>query len=123
MGQCEHCVILRLCVAVHRVRLDVRFVAQQTVQDMDALVSSTRYEVAKQRNELVRHMVVPNSAVTPIADMVLGHQVLFIQIPFGAICRCVLARSPVSRQFEFVVGINDGDDGLVQGIFGHVLQI
>ncbi len=45
--QAEHRGTLGLCVAMDRVRLDVRFVLDQTVKDIDRLMYTAGNEVAK----------------------------------------------------------------------------
>ena len=70
--QREDRVTLGLGVPVNRVRSNVRFVGHQPVKDVDALIGAAGNEMAEQRDELVRYMVVADTAVPTIADMVLG---------------------------------------------------
>ena len=65
-------------------------------------------------------MVVADASVSAIADVVFGEEVLFIEIPAGAIGGGVLTRSPKSRQREVVIGVDDGRDGFVERIYRDV---
>ncbi|MCY1176778.1 hypothetical protein D9M73_170620 [compost metagenome] len=78
VGQREDRVTLGLGVPVNRVRPDVRFIGHQPVEDVDALIGTAGNEMAEQRDELVRHMVVADAAVAAITNMVLGQEVLLI---------------------------------------------
>src|SRR5258708_9854819 len=61
--QREDRVTLGLGVPVNRVRSNVRFVGHQPVKDVDALIGAAGNEMAEQRDELVRYMVVADTAV------------------------------------------------------------
>jgi hypothetical protein len=50
-------------------------------------VGAAGNEVAEQGDELVGDVVIADAAIATIADVVLGNQVLLVEIPFRAVGR------------------------------------
>jgi hypothetical protein len=84
-GKRKHRVALGLGIAMDGVRPDIRGVGHQPVEDVGALVGAAGNEVAEQRDELVGDMVIADAAIATIADVMLGNQVLLVEVPFCAV--------------------------------------
>ena len=84
------------------------------------LPSSTGAEAREQCNIRVRDQIVANAAVTAIADVPLGEQILRIEIPFRPIGRSGLAQAPQALQRELGIAINNRLDGLVELLLRHM---
>ena len=82
---------LTMGIGVHRVGLDVALVLIERVEDVRAFIGATWDEVAEQGDVKVGNVVVADPAKTAIADVVFRKQVPFVQVPFGSVCRDVLA--------------------------------
>ncbi|MPN41964.1 hypothetical protein SDC9_189519 [bioreactor metagenome] len=91
MGKRKHRVALGLGIAMDGVWPDIRSVGHQPIKDMGALVGAAGNEMAEQRNELVGDMVIADTAIAAVADVVLGNQVLLVEVPFRAVGRGMLA--------------------------------
>src|SRR6266704_6264801 len=72
---------------------------------------------------VVRHMIVPDAPVAPIADVIFRQEILLIHLPFGAISRGMFARSPEPGQVEAVIGMYDEPDCLIQVLAGDMALI
>ena len=120
VGEAEDRGGLPLGVGMDRVRLDVRPVLQQPIQDVDRLPHAARDEVAEQRHVGVRDVIVADAAVPAVADVVLGEQVLLVEVPLHAVRRGVLPRAPELREREAIVRVDQGGDGLVEVLLGDV---
>ena len=73
------------------VRLDIALVLEQPIQDIDGLPDAAWNEMAEEGDVVVGHMVVADAAIAAVANMVLGDEVLLVQIPARSIGRGVLA--------------------------------
>jgi hypothetical protein len=82
---------LSLRIGVENVRLDVAFILEQPVEDVDRLPNAAGDEVAEERDVGIGDVVIADAAIASVADMVLGEQVLFVQVPACAVGRSVLA--------------------------------
>lgn len=102
------------------VRLDIALVFEQAIQDIDGLPDAARNEVAEESDVGVGDMVVTDAAIAAIADMVFRDEVLFVKVPTRPVGGGVFAGTPKARERKVVVCIDDGRDGLVQSILGHV---
>mgnify|MGYP001555713726 CR=1 FL=1 len=114
---------LRVRIAVDHVRLDVRRVLDEPVEDVDGLMHAARDEVAEERDVLVRDVVVADAAITAVADVVFGQQILLVEVPLRAVGRHAAARAPELRQRELVIRVDDFHDRLVEPLLGDVAQI
>lgn len=76
--------------------------------------------MAEQRNILIGYMAVANATITAVTDMVLGQQVLFVEIPLGAVGGSTLARSPKFGKQKTIVGIDDRNDGFLQPVLRNM---
>lgn len=123
IGQAEHRCALRVGVAMQCIGLDVRFVLDQAVENVDRFVHAAWNEMAEERDVHVGHMVIADAAVPAVADVVFGEQILLVHIPLGPVGRHALSRAPVFRQQEFIVGVDDLDDGLFQPLLRDVVQV
>ena len=61
-----------------------------------------------------------DSTVTAVPDMVLGHQILWIQIPFHAVGRGRFAETPQPLQGELGIRIDNRGNGVIQIFLGNV---
>ena len=102
---------------------DIRHIAHQAIENVDTLVGSARYEMAEECDVFVRYVVVANAPIAAVADMVFGQHVLLVEIPLCSICRRVFSGTPICGKFKLIVGIDDGGDRLIQGVFRHVFQV
>jgi hypothetical protein len=60
-----------------------------------------------------------DSTVTAVPDMVLGHQILWIQIPFHAVGRGRFAETPQPLQGELGIRIDNRGNGVIQIFLGR----
>jgi hypothetical protein len=77
---------LSLRVGVKSVRLDVRFILEQAIQDVDSLPYSARDKVTEQSYVGIGNVVVAQSAIASIADVILREEILLVEIPLGPVC-------------------------------------
>ena len=76
---------------------------------------TARRPAAHQRDIVVSHEVVANTAVSShIECVILRHEVLWVQIPFHPIggCRLAGAQKPLERELH--IGIHDRRDCFIQ---------
>jgi hypothetical protein len=78
---------MALGIGVHRGRLDVRSVLEQTLKDVDGFPDATWDEVAEQGDIGVRDVVIGDPAVAAVADRVFGEQAVLGQLVLGPIRR------------------------------------
>ena len=76
---------LALGIGMQRVRANLRAVLQQAVQDIHGFPHPAGNEAAEQGDVGVRDVVVADSTPPAIPNMVLTEQVLFVDVPFGAV--------------------------------------
>lgn len=76
---------LRLGIALDRIGLNVGEVLEQAVEKINRLPDPAGDEVGEQGDVGVGDMIVANAAIPSVADVVLGEQVLLVQIPFCAV--------------------------------------
>ena len=55
-----------------RIRLNIRFVFDQSIENVNGFVNSTRDKVVEKSNIHIRNMIITNSTVTGIANMIFG---------------------------------------------------
>jgi len=123
VGQREYGRVLSLCVGMERVRLNFTLVFEQAIKNVDGFPDATWDEVAEQRDVAIGDVIVADAAVPSVADVVLGQQILFIQIPFRTVGRSALAGTPQSWDRELVIGVNNSGDRLVHFVFRDVALI
>src|SRR5712664_3148481 len=70
--------------------------------------------MAKQQDIRITHMMVCNTPIAAIADMLLDKQILFCQVILGSISGGSFLISPVARQQIAMKVINDIADGCFQ---------
>src|SRR5690348_11819648 len=69
---------LRLGITVQRLRFWFLVLLLKDVENEGPFPDPTGNEVAEASNVIVRHMIIPDAAISPIADMVLGEEILLI---------------------------------------------
>src|SRR5947209_15732805 len=79
---------------MNRVRLNLRLVLHQSINDIDGFPDATCDEVAKQEDVQVAHMMVGDASEPAVADVFLREQVLFRQIVLCPVSGCPLSCSP-----------------------------
>jgi hypothetical protein len=102
------------------IREHIRVVLDQIVQDVVAFPGTAGGEPGEESDVHVRDHVVADSAVAAITQMVLGHEVLSVEVPFGSVRGGMFAETPDLRQGKLVVPVDDRRDRLVQLVFGDV---
>ncbi len=86
MGQSENGCTLALSVGVHNLRVQ-RFIGlRHEIQNVVAFPRAARAESREQRDIIIGNKVVTQAAPVAIANLVLRHEVLGIQIPLRAVC-------------------------------------
>src|SRR5438094_2619988 len=68
-------------------------------------------------------MVIPDSSVPSIPDMIFRQQVMSMHLPLGSIRRGPLAASPTARQIEARVAIDDPCNSRIQFLFADMLVV
>src|SRR5579871_1698983 len=104
---------LRLGVSMHRFWSNRRRLFLKHIENVGAFPDAAWDKMTEQGNVGIRDMVIPNAAITPIADMIFSQQVLFIHLPLGTIGRGTLAGAPVGGQMKPIVGRNDPANRLI----------
>jgi hypothetical protein len=102
-----HGVALALGVGVDRVRLGVRQVAQQALDDVDGLPDAAGDEVREQRDVVVGDVVVGDLAVAAVADVRLGKEVVDQRVDLRAVGRDARPVTPGLDQIELQVRVHD----------------
>ena len=77
--------------------LNVRFVFGQAIENVDGLPGTTRNEMREQRDVGVADVILGHAAITSVANVTLRQQVVFVQVPLGAIGRSPLGIAPIMR--------------------------
>ena len=104
---------LCLRIAMQNVGLNVGFVLGQSVENVDGLPDTAGDEVRKQRDVGIADVVVGHPAIAAVPYVALRKQVVFVQVPLGAVGGSMLGIAPISRQLEPVVGVDGiADRGL-----------
>ncbi len=98
VGEPEYREILRLCIAMHGIRPDIRAVLDEAIEDVDRLIRAARYEATEQCDVFVGHVVVADATVTTVTDVIFGQDVLLVHAPFGAVGRGRPTRAPIAGQ-------------------------
>ena len=73
------------------VRTDVRAVLEQAIEDIDRFPDATGNEATEQGDVGVRDVVVADPTPPAIANVVFTEEVLFVDVPLGAVRRGALA--------------------------------
>jgi hypothetical protein len=105
VGRTEPGRILPLGIGVERVGLDVARILQQPIENGHSSPYTARDGVAGQSNVGVRHVTVANATTAAVADAILREQVLFVEIPLGAVRRRVSSRAPGFWDMELITGV------------------
>lgn len=79
--------------------------------------------MAEERDVGIRDMIIADSPIAAIADVVFGQQVLLVHLPLGAIGGSPFAGAPEGGQMEAIVGGDDRTDGFIQFFFGDMVLI
>ena len=95
-----------MSITVQRVRLNIRLIVQQPIEEIKRLENATGNEMAEQRNVAVRDVVVANAAVAAVANVVFSQQIVLVNILFGAIDRSAFAHAPELRQLKAIVVVD-----------------
>src|SRR5712692_5682426 len=90
---------------------------------MDGFPDTTCNETAKQRDVGVSDMVVPDPTPAPIPNVVFTEEVLFIDVPLGAVRRRPLSGAPQFRQPEPIIAINHVDIGIKEFLLSDMALI
>src|SRR5712692_6571360 len=94
---------LALRLRMERVRTNLRAVFQEAVQDVDRFPDPTGNEAAEQGDVGVGDMIIADATPASVADVVFAQQILFIDIPLGAVRSGSLARAPQFGQSEAII--------------------
>src|SRR5258708_22500389 len=105
---------------MNRVRLNLGLIFLQEVENIVTFQRSACGKTAHEGDVVVRNQVVADAAIAAVADVVFGHQRLWIQIPLHAIGRSRLSKSPEPLEWEPDVGVYDDGDCLIQTGFCNV---
>src|SRR2546421_404414 len=108
---------------MQRLRFWFLILLLKDVENEGPFPDSTRNEVAEAGNVVVRHMIVPNATIPPIADVVLCEEILLIHLPLGSIGRGMFARSPEPGQIKAMIRMNNEPDRLIQILDGDMALI
>src|SRR5260370_7989707 len=76
---------LSLRVGVENVGLDIAFVLEQPIEDVDRFPDTARNEVAEQSNVGIGDMIVADAAIASVTDVLFGEKILFVQVPSRAV--------------------------------------
>src|SRR3984885_14237403 len=84
---------------------------------------AARCPTAHQHDIVVSHEVVANTAVSSISNVILRHDVLWVQIPFHPVGGCRPAGAPKPLERELHIGIHDRCDCFIQEALSDVTLI
>ena len=85
---------LPLGIGMEGIGTNLRPVGQQAIENVDRFPDATGNEAAEQRDVGVGDVVIADPAPAAIAEMVFTEQILFVDVPLGAVGSGALARSP-----------------------------
>ena len=68
-------------------------------------------------------MIVSNTSIPPVPDVILREEILFIHLPLGSISRRMLARAPELGQIKAMIGMDHQSDRLIQVFEGDMALI
>src|SRR5438445_318965 len=68
-------------------------------------------------------MVIPHTTPAAIPDVIFTEQILFVDIPFGAIGGRAFSGAPPFDQFKAIIAIDYADDGIEELLFGDGVVI
>lgn len=105
-AQSEDRLALALGVGMQRVRPDYGTVLHQPVDDVDRFPDAARDESGEQRNVVVGDMVIGNTAVAAIPDVLGADEIVLAQRNMGAIGDCRSAGTPELGQREASIGVD-----------------
>jgi hypothetical protein len=105
---------------VDSVRLHIRLVFDEIVPDVVAFPRAASGEPGEESDVHIRDHVIADPAVTAVAKVVFGHEILGVEVPLSSVGRGMFTKAPDFRQRKLVVPIDDGRDRFVQLIFGDV---
>src|SRR6185312_4953998 len=112
-----------MSITMHCLWPNRRLLFFKHIEDVCPLMYPTRNEAAEQGDIRIRHMVIPNAAVSSIPNVIFCQQVLLIHFPLGSIGGGSFSCSPILGQMEPIVCLCDTTDSLVQLLFGNMMLI
>jgi hypothetical protein len=130
-GQTEDRFALALSIGVERVRLDCGAVPYQPVQDMDGLPDIARDEASEQRNVAVGDVVIGDTAIPAIADVLGADEIVFTQWNMGAIANrndvlisglCFCPDPPAARCLKLREPSGDNSRVYVPGLVASISE-
>src|SRR6266568_2141294 len=95
MRQAKHGGTLCLRITMHRLWSDRGVFFGKHIQNVRALPHSTGNKVTEERDVRIRDMIIADSPIAAIADMIFGQQVLLIHLPLGAVGGSPFSSTPV----------------------------
>src|SRR5690348_6277324 len=99
---------------MQRIRPRFLVILLKDVENEGPFPHPTGNEVAEASNIIVRHMIVPDATIPPIADVVLREEILLIHLPLGSVGRGMFARPPEPGEIEAVIRMDDEPDRFIQ---------
>ena len=109
-----HRVALPLGVGVDRVRIHVRALLEQPLDDVHGLPHAARDEVREQRDVVVGDVVVGDPAVPAVADVPLGQQVVKQRVDLRPVRHDRPRVAPHLRQIQLQIGVDEVGDRAVE---------
>ena len=88
---------LSLGIGMDGIRLNVGFILEQAINDVDRFPDTTGNEVAEKSNVGVRDVVIGNAAITPLTHMSFRQQAVFAQLKLRPIGDDRFASPPEKR--------------------------
>ena len=105
------------------VGLDLRLVLEQAIQNINCFPDPAWNEMTEERDVGIGDMVIPDPAIAAVTNVIFREQILFIEIPLGAVGGSALARALMLRQGEPIVTVNNFGNGFLQILLREVALI
>jgi hypothetical protein len=102
---------------------NLRAVLQEAIQDVHGFPHPTGHKAAEQGNIGIGYMVVADALPPAVPQVVLTQEVLFIDVPLGAIRGSPLARAPEFGQEEAIIPVDHAHIGLEEFLLGDMALI
>ena len=96
---------------------------QEAVQDVHRFPHPTGNKAAEQGDIGIGHVVVADASPPTVPQMVLAQEVLFIDVPLGAIRSRPLARAPEFREEEAIIPVDHAHIGVEEFLLGDMALI